>query len=104
MKNTILKAGILACAIFAVTLTNAQTEKASRGEKGKKKGHMMAKADTNKDKKISLAEAQAMERGKLAENFSAIDANSDGFLVKEELKAYRKANPKPEKGTRKKRG
>ncbi|HET9652989.1 MAG TPA: EF-hand domain-containing protein, partial [Usitatibacter sp.] len=44
------------------------------------------KIDTDGDGRISLAEAQA-NAPRLARNFDRIDANHDGFLTREELKA-----------------
>jgi Ca2+-binding EF-hand superfamily protein len=49
----------------------------------------MARMDTDRDGKISRAEAASHPR--LAENFDRIDTNGDGFLSKDELKAAHKA-------------
>jgi Ca2+-binding EF-hand superfamily protein len=49
----------------------------------------MARMDTDRDGKISRAEAAS--HPKLAENFDRIDTNGDGFLSKEELAAAHKA-------------
>ena len=49
----------------------------------------MARNDTDRDGRISRAEAAAHPR--LAENFDRIDTNGDGFLTKEEMTAARKA-------------
>jgi Ca2+-binding EF-hand superfamily protein len=52
-------------------------------------GHLMEKlraADTNGDGLISRQEAAALPM--IAKNFDAIDANHDGQLSKDELKAY----------------
>ena len=47
-------------------------------------------ADTNKDGKLTLGEAQkGMPR--VAARFDQIDANKDGFITKQELEAARKA-------------
>ena len=42
-------------------------------------------ADTDKDGKISLAEFTAFRTEQLKKNFAKMDANSDGFLTKEEI-------------------
>ena len=47
-------------------------------------------ADTNGDGKISRAEAE-QNAPRLAKKFDAIDANKDGQLTPEELRAYREA-------------
>ena len=44
--------------------------------------NMLERMDTNKDGKISKAEA----RGPLADNFDRLDENKDGFLDKDELR------------------
>ena len=50
----------------------------------------MKAADTNGDAMISKAEAAAMPR--LAANFDAIDANKDGQLTVDELRAFHQAH------------
>ena len=47
-------------------------------------------ADTNGDGKISRAEAES-NAPRLAKKFDAIDANKDGLLTQDELRAYRDA-------------
>lgn len=59
--------------------------KAHRGEHGRHRGEFLKKLDTNADGRISKAEAQAAPR--LAERFDALDANQDGFVTAEEMKA-----------------
>ena len=56
-----------------------------QGGKGKHRGGMFKKLDTDGDGRISRAEAQAAPR--LAANFDAIDANHDGFITPDEMKA-----------------
>lgn len=51
---------------------------------------MFNKLDTDKDGKLSQAEVEKSEKGRLKENFATIDTNKDSFLDKEELAAYRK--------------
>lgn len=51
--------------------------------------HMWQQLDSDKDGRISKAEADAGKRGRLAEHFGAIDANQDGFLTREEMQAKR---------------
>lgn len=50
---------------------------------GHKKGGMMQKIDTDGDGKVSKSEFISAHE----EKFSKIDANSDGFLEREEMKA-----------------
>jgi Ca2+-binding EF-hand superfamily protein len=76
---------------FATVKTYAQEQTSNPQSKPKHEGFFQ-KLDTDKDGKISKAEADKSEKGKLKEKFSAIDANSDAFLTKEELKAYRQKN------------
>ncbi len=56
-----------------------------RGEHGKGRGDMLKKLDKDGDGRISREEAKAAPR--LYEHFDAIDANKDGYLTVEELKA-----------------
>jgi len=53
--------------------------------KAQREAHF-AKIDTDGDGRISLAEAQA-NAPRLAANFDAVDANHDGFVTKDELRA-----------------
>lgn len=73
-----------------------------KGEKACKKGDFFAKADADKDGKISLAEFKAACPGKgdAEAKFTAKDADKDGFLTKEEMKAgHPKHGKKGEKCT-----
>ncbi|MGI8560341.1 MAG: EF-hand domain-containing protein [Luteimonas sp.] len=60
-----------------------------KGKHGGRHGGI-AKLDTDKDGRISRTEAAASPRGKgkLVEQFAAIDANNDGYLVRAELRAH----------------
>lgn len=48
---------------------------------------MIAHLDTDEDGKISKAEAEAAERGKLKEHFDKIDTDGDIYITAEELQA-----------------
>lgn len=91
-------ASIVACSVVAVMVAGV----AMAGEgKGHKKGDFFAKADADKDGKLSLAEFKAANtKGDAEAKFAKADTNKDGFLTPEELKAARKAKkcadaPKP---------
>ena len=53
--------------------------------KAEHRGDFLKKLDTDGDGRISKAEAQAAPR--LAEHFDEIDANKDGFITTDEMKA-----------------
>ncbi len=65
--------------------------KGRNGEPGQQgqRGERLAKLDTNGDGRFSRDELAGRERA--MQNFSAIDANRDGFLTREEMQAYRQA-------------
>lgn len=56
-----------------------------RAMHGKHDGDRFARMDTDRDGRISRAEADRFP--KLAEKFATIDANGDGFVTKEEMQA-----------------
>lgn len=66
----------------------------SKDDKKARRGHsaeaFFAKADTNKDGKVTRAEAQKMHEAR----FAKVDANGDGVITKEEAKAAHKAHKK----------
>jgi Ca2+-binding EF-hand superfamily protein len=64
--------------------------KAHKGERQVKAAERFKHADTNGDGKISRAEAEK-NAPRLAKKFDAIDANKDGQLTQDELRAYREA-------------
>jgi Ca2+-binding EF-hand superfamily protein len=53
-------------------------------------GAMFGRLDVNGDGKLSRAEVANAPR--LAENFEAIDANKDGYLTQDEIRAARRAH------------
>jgi len=83
-------------ALFTTAGAVAQEQEKVRERKGN--GEMFAKLDTDGDGKISLAEAEKAPKGKLKENFAAIDTNKDSYLDKDELKAYREQKRKERQG------
>jgi Ca2+-binding EF-hand superfamily protein len=85
MKTTLLTiaiaAGVLGAALQPGVASAADnTPGAAAAPK-----HGLKKIDTDGDGKISKAEAAA--RPKLAERFDAIDANKDGFITRDEMRA-----------------
>jgi len=79
---------IMLVSLFTTVQSFAQ-DKQERPKQDAEK--MFAKLDTDGDGKISMAEAEKAQKGKLKENFATIDTNKDSYLDKEELKAYRDA-------------
>jgi Ca2+-binding EF-hand superfamily protein len=65
-------------------------KKAHKGELQAKAAERFKHADTNADGKISRAEAEK-NAPRLAKKFDAIDANKDGQLTQDELRAYRES-------------
>jgi len=77
---------IMLVSMFTTVQSFAQDKVKREKPDGQK---MFAALDTDADGKISEAEADKAQRGKLKENFAEIDTNKDKFIDKEELKAYR---------------
>jgi Ca2+-binding EF-hand superfamily protein len=65
-------------------------ERPQRGRHGRKEAP--AKLDTDGDQRVSRQEAGV--RPQLAERFTAIDDNNDGYLTREELQSYRREHGK----------
>jgi len=90
-----LHTGLLATFLAAaVSTSTAFAEPPADGAKGdrahKMHAHLKA-ADKDGDSKISRDEANA-SMPRMAKNFDAIDANKDGFVTKEEMRALREKN------------
>ncbi len=85
---------MVVCAMVVLMVAGA----AMAGEKGKGKGKggFFAKADADKDGKLSLAEfkASCKDPAKGEAKFTAADTDKDGFLTPEELKAAKPAHAK----------
>ena len=63
-----------------------------KGRKGGDRAERFKKADTNGDGALSKAEADAAGMKRLSANFDKIDANKDGKITPEEMKAARGAH------------
>jgi hypothetical protein len=72
------------CIAATSGFAQAPAESTQRG------AHGMKKLDTNRDKLISREEAKASPA--LAKKFDAIDANKDGQLSRDEMKAFHTAH------------
>lgn len=80
----LLSAGIGASVVFAQT--PIEPPKAERGDRAQKMHERLKAADKDGDGKISRAEAVALPR--IAKHFDEIDTNKDGFITREEMKAF----------------
>ena len=84
-KNGML---LLVFGISFTLTTNAQSKDRQERRTPPSATEMFAEMDANEDEKLSEDEV----KGPLAENFEKIDADSDGYITKEELEKA----PKPE--------
>ena len=85
LLGALLAAGIGASSAFAQAPVDPL--KGDRGERMHKMQERLKAADKDGDGKISRAEAASMPR--LAKHYDEIDTNKDGFITREEMKAYR---------------
>ncbi len=84
MKTKFLAAMMLTALFATVGATAQEIEQPQK----KEKGGMLKKFDTDADGRISKEEAEKGPKGKLKDNFTAIDTNKDAYLDKAELKAF----------------
>jgi hypothetical protein len=85
--NITLKELIITCALcIAAASSFAQAP----ADKSQRSSHGMKNLDTNRDKLISREEAKA--HSPLAQNFDKIDADKDGQISRNEMKAFHQAN------------
>lgn len=75
--------GVAVAALFMTAAVNAQDREHRKPPSPEK---VVEHLDTDKDGKISKAEADAAERGKLSEHFDDVDSNADGYVDAAELK------------------
>ena len=87
--KTIALVSILA-ATLCVTATPAQAGE-GKGDRAQKMQERLKAADKDGDGKISKAEADA-SLPRISKQFGDIDANKDGFIAREELRAWHQKN------------
>lgn len=79
---------VLLTASIGASVAFAQTPpELPKGDRAHKMHERLKAADKDGDNKISRAEAVALPR--LAKHFDEIDTSKDGFIAKEEMKAWR---------------
>lgn len=87
-----LKTGLLVTLLAAAFAAPAFAgDDAAKGDRAQKAHERLKAADKNGDGKISREEANA-SLPRLAKNFDAIDTNKDGFVTKEEMRAFHEKN------------
>lgn len=84
LASVLLTTGISASAAFAQT--PPEPPKGHHADRAAKMHERIKAADKDGDGKISRAEAVALPY--IAKHFDEIDTNKDGFLTKEEMKAF----------------
>lgn len=88
--------------MVAGLFTTAGFSQETKQERPKQDPEKMFKTlDTDADGKLSEAEVEKAQRGRLKENFAEIDTNKDKFIDKEELKAFREKRRSERKQNRK---
>ena len=103
IKHFFVAGMLMATMVTVKTYAQEAPQQAPQQQQQKDREGFFKKIDKDGDSKLSKAEVEAAAKEnkrmtKLNENFAAIDTNKDGFLDKDELKAYRKSQPHPHKG------
>ncbi|UPT66515.1 MAG: hypothetical protein M0D57_18980 [Sphingobacteriales bacterium JAD_PAG50586_3] len=103
MKKSILTLfALTAMAVGTYAQTPAKTGAATTAPTStapKKDRDNFKEMDKDGDGKLSKAEVDGSDRKGFIKNFGTADTNADGFITKDELKAY-KANRKATKATK----
>ena len=88
--KTIVIASLFAASTASIAFAETPAD-VSKGERAHKMHERMKAADNNADGKISREEANA-SLPRIAKNFDAIDADKDGLVTKDEMRAFREKN------------
>ncbi len=88
--KTLLKTAAV-CAAIAGLAQPVLAEEAGKGDRAQKMQERFKAADKDNDGKISKAEADA-SLPRLAKHFADIDTNKDGFITKEEMRAWHQSH------------
>lgn len=87
-----LKLGLIATLFAATTAyADAPVDAPKGGDRDHKMHERLKAADKNGDGKISREEANA-SLPRIAAHFDEIDTNKDGFITKEEMRAFHEKN------------
>ena len=100
LLGTLASVGTYAQAPSKTSATTTTAPTSAPAKKGGDKDNFN-EMDKDGDGKLSKAEVDGSDRKGIIKNFATADANADGFVTKDELKAYR-ANRKATKATKEK--
>lgn len=84
--NLVITTALLGLALGASAVFAEAPADRPKGDRGEKMQARLKAADKDGDGKISRAESAALPR--IAKHFDEIDANKDGSLTHEEMKAF----------------
>ncbi len=101
MKHFFAASMLMATMVTVKTYAQEAPQQPQQHQQGDREA-FFKKIDKDGDGKLSKAEVEAASKddkrlAKLNENFDTIDSNKDGFIDKDELKAFRKSQPHPKK-------